>query len=93
MTVKTKKLADDFYMLISRRLLLFIYFILFVIAVASFYNLLSFRLQSALDIAERNLLTVQMSISGASTNAANHLRILQHVAQERFPETQPDPPD
>ena len=35
MTVKTKKLADDFYMLISRRLLLFIYLILFVIAVAS----------------------------------------------------------
>ena len=92
MTVKTKKLADDFYMLISRRLLLFIYFILFVIALASFYNLLSFRLQSALDIAERNLLTVQMSISGASTNAANHLRILQHVAQERFPEIQPVSP-
>lgn len=33
-----------------------------------------------------------MSISGASTNAANHLRILQHVAQERFPETQPASP-
>lgn len=87
--MKTKKMADDLYMLISRRLLLFVYLLLFLIAVASFDNLLAFRINSSLDIAERNLLTVQTSIGDASTNAANHLRILQHVAQENFSENRP----
>ncbi len=84
--MKSPKIANDFYMLISRRLLLFIYLILLVIAAVIFDNLISFRVNAALEIAERNLATVQMSISSASTNAANHLRILQHVAQENFSE-------
>lgn len=87
--MKATKMADDLYMLISRRLLLFVYLLLFLIAVASFDNLLAFRINSSLDIAERNLLTVQTSIGDASTNAANHLRILQHVAQENFSKNRP----
>ena len=84
--MKSQKIINDFYMLISRRLLLFIYLMLLVLAAVIFDNLISFRVNAALEIAERNLTTVQMSISGASTNAANHLRILQHVAQENFSE-------
>lgn len=84
--MKSKKIINDFYMLISRRLLLFIYLMLLVLAAVIFDNLISFRVNAALEIAERNLTTVQLSISGASTNAANHLRILQHVAQENFSE-------
>ena len=76
-----KLLISKFHTAGARRIFFVFYTVAVVLVSIGFLNLLSFRMEASLHIAQESLRSVTMSINDTSKEAVNHVRILQHAAR------------